>query len=95
MTIPDELVEIGAKADAAFDGRAYDSLGRADRRRYFERHKAALTAVLPELARLMMEPSESAIIAGVHHENMGDMRGRWQAMLAAFFKERFGIEIKD
>jgi hypothetical protein len=39
------------------------------------------------LARLilqaMREPTEAMILAGVHHDNMGDMAGRWRAMIDA------------
>ena len=27
------------------------------------------------------EPTEAMVLAGVHHENMGDMAGRWRAMV--------------
>lgn len=31
----------------------------------------------------MREPTDAMVLAGVHHDNMGDMAGRWQAMIAA------------
>lgn len=31
----------------------------------------------------MREPTDAMIIAGVHHDNMGDMAGRWMAMIDA------------
>lgn len=42
------------------------------------------------LARLilqaMREPTEPMILAGVHYDNMGDMAGRWRAMIDAAIK---------
>jgi len=35
----------------------------------------------------MREPTEIMILAGVHHENMGNMAGRWQAMIDAALAE--------
>lgn len=35
--------------------------------------RAAITA--------MREPTDGMVIAGCHHENLGDMAGRWQAMI--------------
>lgn len=29
----------------------------------------------------MREPTEVMVVAGVRHENMGDMAGRWKAMI--------------
>lgn len=29
----------------------------------------------------MREPTKAMILAGVHHDNMGDMEGRWKAMI--------------
>ena len=82
MTIPDELVEIGAKAlqeDGAFDLRPCSELSRN-----------VLTAVLPELARMMMEPSDDMARAYASADGAVD---EWQAQIAAFFKEKFGLEI--
>ncbi len=42
---------------------------------YVEMAKAAIAA--------MRDPSEAMIVAGVHHANMGDMAGRWRAMIDA------------
>jgi hypothetical protein len=36
----------------------------------------------------MREPAEAMIIAGVHHDNMGDMAGRWKAMIDAALSDR-------
>jgi hypothetical protein len=38
--------------------------------------------------RAMRKPTESMILAGVHHDNMGDMEGRWKAMIDAALTER-------
>lgn len=35
----------------------------------------------------MRQPTEAMIVAGVHHDNMGDMAGRWRAMIDAALKE--------
>lgn len=35
----------------------------------------------------MLEPTESMVVAGVRHENMGDMAGRWKAMIEAALVE--------
>lgn len=32
------------------------------------------------------EPTEAMVIAGCRHENMGDMAGRWQAMVDELLK---------
>lgn len=31
----------------------------------------------------MRDPTDAMIVAGVRHENMGDMAGRWRAMIDA------------
>src|SRR5690606_205253 len=31
----------------------------------------------------MREPTEEMVLAGVHHDNIGDMAGRWRAMIDA------------
>ena len=33
--------------------------------------------------RWAREPTEAMVNAGVHHDNMGDMAGRWMAMIDA------------
>ena len=35
----------------------------------------------------LREPTAAMILAGVHHENMGDMAGRWRAMVDAALTE--------
>jgi hypothetical protein len=37
--------------------------------------------------KAMREPTEAMVVAGVHHDNMGDMAGRWQAMIDAAISE--------
>lgn len=44
--------------------------------------KAAVRVLLA-----MLEPTESMVVAGVRHENMGDMAGRWKAMIEAALVE--------
>lgn len=44
MIITDAMVEAAARSDAEFDGRDFDALGRADKRRYLERSRKALYA---------------------------------------------------
>ena len=41
-----------------------------------EWRSAARAAILT-----LREPTEAMVIAGCRHENMGDMAGRWQAMI--------------
>lgn len=41
----DRKVEIVARSDAQFDGRDFDGLGRADKKRYLDRAAAGLQAV--------------------------------------------------
>lgn len=31
----------------------------------------------------MEKPTKAMILAGVHHDNLGDMEGRWMAMISA------------
>jgi len=38
---------------------------------------------MTEYKRVPVEPTEEMIIAGCNHANMGDMAGRYKAMLAA------------
>lgn len=40
------MVERGARSDAAFDGREFSTMGRADRSRYTARAEASLRAAL-------------------------------------------------
>lgn len=47
----DEMVEAAALSDAMFDGRPWDSLGRADKRRYTDRARQSLTAALAVQSR--------------------------------------------
>ena len=44
MYVSDAMVEAAARSDAAFDGRDFDALGRADKRRYLDRSRKALEA---------------------------------------------------
>jgi len=43
---------------------------------WIDLNKVAMVAI-----QAMREPTATMIAAGVHHENMGDMTGRWQAMI--------------
>lgn len=49
-----------------------------------------LDRIWPELMRAaieaMREATEAMVVAGCRHENMGDMAGRWQAMIDAALK---------
>ena len=47
--------------------------------------RAALAAIEASGTHVVVpvEPTESMVIAGCRHENMGDMAGRYAAMLAA------------
>jgi hypothetical protein len=44
-----DLLLAMARSDAEFDGRTFDALGRADKRRYLERSLASLKAALQTL----------------------------------------------
>lgn len=46
---PSQRIEAAARADAAFDGRDFDRLGRADKQRYLTRSAGSLAAGYPEL----------------------------------------------
>lgn len=116
MTIHDELVEIGARAVAKGEGRSfifntgddwYDTEGFKVERKEYERGACeCLTAILPELAKMMLEPGAEAFDHG-HDEwlpyvaedqkvaalNAKVPRRIYNAMLIAFFRERFGISI--
>lgn len=41
-----KMTEIAARSDANFDGRDFDGLSAADRKRYLARSEAALQAVM-------------------------------------------------
>lgn len=43
-----------------------------------------------EIIKAMREPTDAMIVAGVHHDNMGDMAGRWRAMIDAALLVREG-----
>jgi hypothetical protein len=75
-----EAVERVARAlwDAAGDLRdpeRWDETSERFRDDYRRRARAAIAA--------LREPTEAMILAGVHHDNMGDMAGRWRAMIDA------------
>lgn len=55
--------------------RPWSDVGENDRALWYALARIAITA--------MREPTEAMVVAGVHHENMGDMTGRWQAMINA------------
>lgn len=44
MTITDDMVERAARSDSSFDGRTFDALGTADKKRYLARSRASLAA---------------------------------------------------
>lgn len=58
--ITDELVEVGARSDAEFDGRPWLSMGKADRDRYLARSRLALSAVAPLIAAQEREAIDAA-----------------------------------
>ncbi len=50
-----------------------------------------LARIWDELAKAaieeMREPTEEMVVAGCRHENLGDMAGRWAAMIDAALQE--------
>lgn len=66
-------IEAAAKSDAAFDGRTFDVLSRADRERYRERSRLALAAAAEIRERMRVHALNNAkeIDLDPHH--------RWQA----------------
>lgn len=76
MTV--EMIERVAKALCRVSAESYradDVDGFVDRNwmPWTTHSRAAIAA--------MREPTEEMVIAGCRHENMGDMSGRWQAMI--------------
>jgi len=43
----ERAVEAGARSDAAFDGRSWEALSRAERERYLARARKSLQAMVP------------------------------------------------
>lgn len=73
MKTPEEIIAQAIKGKGGPEWRRYLPEARAD----IEALDAAGYVIAPK------EPTEEMLIAGVHHENMGDMAGRYKAMLAA------------
>jgi hypothetical protein len=108
VTIPDALVEIAAKIITpwAFSDHGAEHASDAARARRIACLMAdgILTAVLPELARMMMEPSADMREIGSSEYYRQDLwpgdkdnpkaspSATYRAVLAAFFKEKFGID---
>ena len=70
--VTDGMVLAHAKADAIFAGTEFNALGRADRSRYLERSRAALSAALSEQtlpARVEIKPLEWKHHPDVWHES--------------------------
>jgi hypothetical protein len=74
MEMIERLARAMSEVDRAEAGEAADF---ADW--HWEEHREHAIAVLDALR----EPTEAMILAGVHHENTGDMVGRWRAMIDA------------
>lgn len=80
MTMVERVAKaIAAKADSA---TPWEDCGQGFKEICIEFAEAAIEA--------MREPTEMMVIAGCHHENMGDMAGRWNAMIDAALKEHEG-----
>ena len=54
---------------------SFDKMGVYEKRQWLETARMGVEA--------MREPTEEMVIAGCHHENIGDMAGRWAAMIDA------------
>lgn len=77
-----ELVDRAARIiNPQFD--SFGHLGAAYVRQYQDETRAKARAILAA----MRDPTEAMILAGVHHDNMGDMAGRWRAMIDAAILE--------
>lgn len=68
-----------------FVDEAIALFSEADMDRYRKEMEASIFAYVEERgAKIVpLEPTEKMVIAGVHHENMGDMAGRYTSMLSA------------
>lgn len=76
-SVTSEMVEKVAKAMFA-KGAVNVTWGGVDdlsRQMFMDFARTAIAA--------LREPTEAMILAGVHHDNMGDMAGRWRAMVDA------------
>ena len=78
IEITNEMVEIAAKSDAEVDGRTYEALGAADKRRYQNRARKGLALVAPLIASqaAAMERERCAKVAeqeGKDHDGLSLM----------------------
>ena len=78
------MSEIVERVAAAIERTTHDddaSFEEAWRDHEIVRHNRMIEARAAIAA--IREPTEAMIVAGVHHDNMGDMAGRWRAMVDA------------
>jgi len=85
MTEHEQLVERVARADAAFDGRPWDSMSRADRNRYLERTRTCAISTIAEALRGPTERMvESALPVRDSRKSFEqNSKATWSAMLSA------------
>lgn len=54
----EKIIEAGAREDAAFDGRPWESMSRADRERYLARARRTQRVVLPMAIDALLKEAE-------------------------------------
>jgi len=99
ITIPERLVEIGARALEEHDAKEPEGLTALERIAWGENEaaKAVLAAILPELAKMMIWPTEqhelhSADGGNTVYDKLSSEVCFHRAMLRAFFKE-MGVDL--
>lgn len=93
IVITDELVEVGARSDAEFDGRPWLSMGKADRDRYLARSRLALSAVAPLIAA--QEREACAMVAGDGARRFSHLSDKYRALMGVAFAIRGRAESKE
>lgn len=80
----ERAVEAGARSDAAFDGRSWEALSRAERERYLARARKSQGAAFPILAEeLVAWHDEQALIAQADAEKSVDEEIRQDCLTQA------------
>lgn len=85
----ERAVEAGARSDAAFDGRSWEALSRAERERYLARSRKAQSAAFPILAEELVEIalkhsySNNYFVSSDATEIAAELRARIQQMAEA------------
>ena len=57
----ERAVEAGARSDAAFDGRSWEALSRAERERYLARARKSQGAAFPILSAELVRDAEAGV----------------------------------